>query len=604
MAGPVDEEIDIAGNTAVVDRRGSREAERSGRIDPSALSPQPEPGIGSLEAIRYSTDMAKSADNLLYYGDNLDVLRRYIADESVDLTYLDPPFNSNADYNVLFAERDGARAHAQIKAFGDTWTWDKAAAASFEDAVQNGGDRIAQAMMAFRTLLGTSDMLAYLSMMAPRLVELRRVLKPTGSIYLHCDPTASHYLKLLMDATFRPENFRNEIVWMRTLSKSLMTRRLPRNHDIILAYQRSNAAIWNDDAVFTPYDEDRLGERTASKYRHVDSDGRRYRLDNLINPNRNRPRLTYEFLGVKRVWRWTKERMQAAYDRGLVVQTRPGSVPQLKRYLDEQRGLPQGDVWADIAPINSQARERLGYPTQKPEALLERIMLASSHPRGVVLDPFCGCGTAIAVAQRLKRRWVGIDITHLAINLVKVRLRDAFGSRVRYRVIGEPVSVPDARELAKNDPYQFQWWALGLAGARPVEQRKGADKGVDGRLFFHDSAESADIKQVVVSVKAGQNVGVAMVRDLRGVVEREKAAMGVLITMEVPTKPMRSEAAGAGFYVSPAKTRHPKLQILTIDDLLAGKKIDMPPWHEQRTFKKAPKRRSAKLRQPTLPFED
>ncbi len=600
----MDEEIDIAGNTAVVDRRGSREAERSGRIDPSALSPQPEPGIGSLEAIRYSTDMAKSADNLLYYGDNLDVLRRYIADESVDLTYLDPPFNSNADYNVLFAERDGARAHAQIKAFGDTWTWDKAAAASFEDAVQNGGDRIAQAMMAFRTLLGTSDMLAYLSMMAPRLVELRRVLKPTGSIYLHCDPTASHYLKLLMDATFRPENFRNEIVWMRTLSKSLMTRRLPRNHDIILAYQRSNAAIWNDDAVFTPYDEDRLGERTASKYRHVDSDGRRYRLDNLINPNRNRPRLTYEFLGVKRVWRWTKERMQAAYDRGLVVQTRPGSVPQLKRYLDEQRGLPQGDVWADIAPINSQARERLGYPTQKPEALLERIMLASSHPRGVVLDPFCGCGTAIAVAQRLKRRWVGIDITHLAINLVKVRLRDAFGSRVRYRVIGEPVSVPDARELAKNDPYQFQWWALGLAGARPVEQRKGADKGVDGRLFFHDSAESADIKQVVVSVKAGQNVGVAMVRDLRGVVEREKAAMGVLITMEVPTKPMRSEAAGAGFYVSPAKTRHPKLQILTIDDLLAGKKIDMPPWHEQRTFKKAPKRRSAKLRQPTLPFED
>jgi DNA modification methylase len=600
----VDEEIDIAGNTAVVDRRGSREAERSGRIDPSALSPQPEPGIGSLEAIRYSTDMAKSADNLLYYGDNLDVLRRYIADESVDLIYLDPPFNSNADYNVLFAERDGARAHAQIKAFGDTWTWDKAAAASFEDAVQNGGDRIAQAMMAFRTLLGTSDMLAYLSMMAPRLVELRRVLKPTGSIYLHCDPTASHYLKLLMDATFRPENFRNEIVWMRTLSKSLMTRRLPRNHDIILAYQRSNAAIWNDDAVFTPYDEDRLGERTASKYRHVDSDGRRYRLDNLINPNRNRPRLTYEFLGVKRVWRWTKERMQAAYDRGLVVQTRPGSVPQLKRYLDEQRGLPQGDVWADIAPINSQARERLGYPTQKPEALLERIMLASSHPRGVVLDPFCGCGTAIAVAQRLKRRWVGIDITHLAINLVKVRLRDAFGSRVRYRVIGEPVSVPDARELAKNDPYQFQWWALGLAGARPVEQRKGADKGVDGRLFFHDSAESADIKQVVVSVKAGQNVGVAMVRDLRGVVEREKAAMGVLITMEVPTKPMRSEAAGAGFYVSPAKTRHPKLQILTIDDLLAGKKIDMPPWHEQRTFKKAPKRRSAKLRQPTLPFED
>jgi len=600
----MDEEIDIAGNTAVVDRPGAREAERPGGIDPSASSPPPEPGIGSLEPIRYSTDMAKSADNLLYYGDNLDVLRRYIADESVDLIYLDPPFNSNADYNVLFAERDGARAHAQIKAFGDTWTWDSEAAANFQDAVQNGGDRVARAMMAFRTLLGTSDMLAYLSMMAPRLVELRRVLKPTGSIYLHCDPTASHYLKLLMDATFRPENFRNEIVWMRTLSKSLMTRRLPRNHDIILAYQRSDAAIWNDDAVFTPYDQESLGERTASKYRHVDADGRRYRLDNLINPNRNRPRLTYEFLGVKKVWRWTKERMQAAYDHGLVVQTRPGSVPQLKRYLDEQRGLPQGDVWADIAPINSQARERLGFPTQKPEALLERIILASSHPRGVVLDPFCGCGTAIAVAHRLKRRWIGIDITHLAINLIKTRLRDAFGSRVRYRVIGEPVSVPDARDLAKNDPYQFQWWALGLVGARPAEQKRGADKGIDGWSFFHDSTEPSDVKQVIVSVKAGQNVGVAMVRDLRGVVEREEAAIGVLITMEEPTKPMRSEAAGAGFYVSPARTRHPKLQILTIDDLLAGKKIDMPPWHEQRTFKKAPKRRSGKLRQPTLPFDD
>jgi site-specific DNA-methyltransferase (adenine-specific) len=600
----MDEEIDIAGNTAVVDRPGAREAERPGGIDPSAPSPPPEPGIGSLEPIRYSTDMAKSADSLLYYGDNLDVLRRYIADESVDLIYLDPPFNSNADYNVLFAERDGARAHAQIRAFGDTWTWDKAAAASFDDAVQNGGDCVAKAMMAFRTLLGTSDMLAYLSMMAPRLVELRRVLKPTGSIYLHCDPTASHYLKLLMDATFRPENFRNEIVWMRTLSKSLMTRRLPRNHDIILAYQRSDAAIWNDDAVFTPYDEERLGERTASKYRHVDSDGRRYHLDNLINPNRNRPHLTYEFLGVKRVWRWTRERMQAAYENGLIVQPRPGAVPRLKRYLDEQRGLPHGDVWTDIPPINSQARERLGFPTQKPEALLERIILASSHPRGVVLDPFCGCGTAIAVAQRLKRRWVGIDITHLAINLVKVRLRDAFGSRVRYRVIGEPVSVPDAQDLAKNDPYQFQWWALGLVGARPAEQKRGADKGIDGRLFFHDSTEPSDVKQVIVSVKAGQNVGVAMVRELRGVVEREEASIGVLITMEEPTKPMRSEAAGAGFYVSPAKTRHPKLQILTIDDLLAGKKIDMPPWHEQRTFKKAPKRRPGKLRQPTLPFDD
>ncbi|MBI1825413.1 MAG: restriction endonuclease [Planctomycetes bacterium] len=550
--------------------------------------------------------MARAGDNVLYYGDNLDILRRYIKDESVDLVYLDPPFNSSADYNVLFAERDGTRAHAQIKAFGDTWTWDQEAAANFEDVLHNGGDRVAQAMLALRTFLGTSDMLAYLSMMAPRLVELRRVLKLTGSIYLHCDPTASHYLKLLMDSVFRPQNFRNEIIWRRTLSKSLMRRRLPRNHDVIIAFQRSDQSTWNDEVVFTPYDEENLGERTADKYRHIDADGRKYRLDNLINPNRNRPNLRYAFLGVTRVWRWTKDRMQKAYDEGLIVQTRPGRVPQLKRYLDEQRGVPFGDVWTDIPPINSQARERLGYPTQKPEALLERIIRSASNERDVVLDPFCGCGTAVAVAQRLKRRWIGIDITHLVINLVKTRIRDAFGPRLKYRVVGEPVSLPDARDLARNDAYQFQWWALGLVGARPVEQQKGADKGIDGRLYFHDSADASEIKQIVVSVKAGQNIGVSMVRDLVGVVQRERAAMAVLITMEEPTKPMRTEAASAGFYESPSlkKTRHPRVQIFTIEELLAGKKIDMPGWHEPLTFKKAPRAKSLSTRQSTLPFKE
>ncbi|MEK7710435.1 MAG: DNA methyltransferase [Planctomycetota bacterium] len=548
--------------------------------------------------------MARSQANVLYYGDNLDILRRYVRDESVDLVYLDPPFNSNADYNVLFAERDGTRAHAQIKAFGDTWTWDTEAAACFEDAVRNGGEWVARAMVALRGVLGTTDMLAYLSMMAPRLVELNRVLKPTGSIYLHCDPTASHYLKLLMDAVFRPENFRNEIVWMRTLSKSLMTRRLPRNHDILLAYQKSEDSTWNEEAIFSPYDEANLRERTADKYRHVDADGRRYHLDNLINPNRNRPNLTYEFLGVTRVWRWTRERMQKAYDRGRIIQPRPGAVPRLKRFLDEQRGLPMGDVWTDIPPINSQARERLGYPTQKPEALLERIIGAASNVRDVVLDPFCGCGTAVAVAQRLKRHWIGIDITHLAVNLVKARLRDSFGPRLKYRVVGEPVSIPDARDLARNDPYQFQWWALGLVGARPVEQKKGADKGIDGRLFFHDGSAKGDVRQVVISIKAGTNLGVTMVRDLRGVVQREKAAIGVLITMEEPTKPMRTEAASGGFYTSPAGTKHSGLQILTIKELLAGKGMDIPPWHEPRTFKKAPRAKSSLAADPALPFED
>jgi len=527
--------------------------------------------------------------NTLYYGDNLNVLHQHVREESVDLVYLDPPFKSEQNYNVLFAEQNGSRSAAQVRAFEDTWRWDQAAAAAYHQVVEAGG-RVSMVMQAFRQALGENDMLAYLAMMAPRLVELHRVLKPTGSIYLHCDPTASHYLRMLMDAAFGPANFRNEIVWLRTLSKGLMTKRLPANHDVILAYQKTEDAKWNPDAVFVPYDRANLDPKTARKYRHRDPDGRLYRLDNLINPNPDRPNLTYEFLGVTKVWRWTKQRMQKAYEQGVVVQTRPGAVPQLKRYLDQQRGRPLGDVWMDIPPINSQAAERLGYPTQKPERLLERIIRAATGEGDLVLDPFCGCGTAIAVAHRLNRGWLGIDVTHLAMSLIKHRLHSAFGEKVResYEVVGEPVDVQGARALADDDPYQFQWWALGLVGARPVEQKRGADKGVDGRLFFHDDAEAQETKQIVLSVKSGKGQ-VGHVRDLRGVVEREKAAMGVLISMQDPTGPMRAEAASAGFYQSPWGTKHPRLQVLTVQELLAGKRIDMPPSRDLRTFKKAPK---------------
>ena len=516
-------------------------------------------------------------------------IRRHIDKESVDLVYLDPPFNSAQSYNVLFQEQDGSRSAAQIHAFEDTWRWDQSAALAFAEVVEAGG-QVSLAMQAFRTVLGENDMLAYLSMMAPRLVELRRVLKPTGSLYLHCDPTASHYLKMMLDAVFGPTNFRSEIVWLRTLSKGLMTKRLPNNHDILLSYQKTEEATWNGDSLFIPYDEDNLDPKAASKYCHRDPDGRLYRLDNLLNPNRNRPNLTYEFLGIHLVWRWTKERMQKAYEQGLVVQTRPGAVPQLKRYLDEQRGRPIGDVWTDIPPINSQAKERLGYPTQKPEALLERIIQASSNEGDTVLDPFCGCGTAIAAAQKLKRRWIGIDITCLAVSLMKNRIYAAFALEPKrdYAIIGEPTTAQDAARLAEEDAWQFQWWALGLVNARPVEQKKGADKGIDGRIFFHDDAESGETKQIILSVKAGK-LHAPYVRDLRGVVEREKAAIGVLITMEEPTKPMRVEAASAGFYESPWQTKHPKIQILTVGELLDGKAIDAPPSKDIRTFKKAPR---------------
>jgi len=300
---------------------------------------------------------------------------------------------------------------------------------------------------------------------------------------LHCDSTASRYLKILMDAIFDPINFRNEIIWHRTISKSLATKKLSQNHDVIFSYQKTDQATWNNDAVFTPYDADDLDEKTSSKYSHKDQDGRIYRFDNLINPNADRPNLTYEFLGVTKVWRWTKDRMQAAYGAGLVVQTKPGAVPQFKRYLDEQKGRSIGDIWADIPPLNSQAQERLGYPTQKPQSLLERIIKVSSNDGETVLDPFCGCGTTIAAAQNLGRRWIGIDITHLAITLIKHRLRDAFGEAIEktYSVVGEPTSLPDAQGLADSDPYQFQWWALGLVGARAqLSKRKVRTKVLTG----------------------------------------------------------------------------------------------------------------------------
>lgn len=524
----------------------------------------------------------------MFYGDNLEVLRRYVSDASIDFVYLDPPFKSDQDFNVLYEEKDGSRAAAQIKAFEDTWEWNQASAAACDEVIRSGGHP-ADALRSFKTFLGGSDMLAYLAMMAPRLIELRRVLKPSGGLFLHCDPAASHYLKMLLDAIFAPEHFRNEIIWQRTPAKGLMTRAFPDNHDVIFSYRRSADAFWNQEYMFAPYDESALDEKTDDKYSARDKKGRRFQLTSLLNPNRNRPNLTYEFLGVTRVWRWTRERMLAAYDAGLVVQNKPGSVPRYKRFLDEQRGKPLGDVWTDIPPLNSRARERLGYPTQKPEALLERIISVATREGDTILDPFCGCGTSIAAAQRLHREWIGIDITHLAITLIRHRLRDAYGDSIKetYSVTGEPVSLPDAEELAATDPYQFQWWALGLVGARPTEQKKGADKGIDGRIFLHE-VTGGETREIVLSVKAG-HTGPNHVSELRGVVEREKAILGVLITMQEPTKAMLREAASAGFYES-RWGQHPRLQLLTVRELLEGGQIDSPPVRQTSvTYRRAPR---------------
>ncbi len=528
--------------------------------------------------------------NTLYYGDNLPILRN-LPSASVDLVYLDPPFNSSRSYNVLFKDESGGSSDAQITAFDDTWHWGPSAEQLYADILQANPGVVDDLLAALRSVIGENQMLAYLVMMAARLVELHRVLKPTGSLYLHCDPTASHYLKIVLDTIFGVQFFRNEIVWQRTAAKALMTKRLPSNHDIVLYYTKSDEYVWNSDAVFQIYDLTNLDEKTAGKYRYRDSDGRIYRLDNLINPNPDRPNLTYEFLGVTKVWRWTQQRMQAAYEAGLVIQTKPGTVPQVKRYLDEQRGKPVGDVWVDIPPINSQAAERLGYPTQKPLALLERILQASSNPGDVVLDPFCGCGTAIAAAQKLGRQWIGIDITYLSINLIENRMKAMF-PEAQFEVVGKPQDLASAHDLALRDRYQFQWWALSLIGAKPLgddhtgKGKKGADKGIDGVINYIDDAKRT-LKRVLVQVKSG-HVNSATIRDLRGVLQREACEIGVLVTLEPPTRDMITEASSAGFYQSEFWQRtYPRLQILTIEQLLAGAPVQMPP--ETGTFLAAQK---------------
>ena len=540
--------------------------------------------------------------NVLYYGDNLDILRRYVKDESVDLIYLDPPFKSNQDYNVLFAERDGMQAAAQIKAFEDTWHWDMSAAEAFDDVIRQGG-KVAQVMIAFRTFLGENDMLAYLAMMAPRLVEMRRALKPRGSIYLHCDPTASHYLKMLMDAVFGARNFRNEIIWKRTSARS-DSHRWNHIHDVILFYSKTADFVWNTQ--FMPYSL----EYQEKFYHFVEPEtGRRYASDNLTASGTREGSSgdTWRGIDVKTKgihWKYKIETLEKMDREGRIIYPKKaGGVPRYKRYLDEMPGLAIQSIVTDIPPLSAASAEKLGYPTQKPQALLERIINSSSNPGGIVLDPFCGCGTTVSAAQALVRSWIGIDITHLAINLIKIRMRNSFGEVAKFKVIGEPVSVSDAEELAKSDPYQFQWWALGLVGARPVEGKKGADKGIDGRIYFHDEPKGST-KQIVISVKAGK-LHAHYVRDIRGVMDREKAEISVLISMDDPSKQMRTEAASAGFYESPYGKKYPRLQLLTVGDLLAGKDIDYPPSsHKQDvTFKQAPKVKGRKEADPRLPFD-
>src|ERR1035437_3792750 len=477
----------------------------------------------------------------LYYGDNLDILKRYIKDESVDLVYLDPPFNSAQNYNAFFQEKDGTAAASQIRAFEDTWTWNQESQRVYEELILQPG-KVSEVMQAFRTFLGTNDMMAYLAMMSPRLIELRRVLKSTGSLYLHCDPTASHYLKLLCDAIMGTGCFRNEIVWCYR-KWSVAQSQFASNHDIILFYTKTKENTFN--TLFVPVSEGTMK-------------------------------------------RWKGKKQLAAFDSA-------GRRTATNEEADS-KGTPMFDWW-NISIINPAAKERLPYPTQKPVALLERVIQASSNPGDVVLDPFCGCGTTIDAAEKLGRKWIGIDVTQLATSLIKSRLRDTYGSKLEIVTVGEPTTPNEAATLAEEDKYQFQWWALGLIGARPVEQKKGADHGIDGKILFRDDPKAARPEQIIIQVKGGKT-GVKDVRDLRGVLDREKAAIGILISLQPPTGPMETEAASAGFFEHKINgLKYPKLQLRTVKELMDGKSIERPTSAASLddTFKKAPtsKRKSA-----------
>lgn len=535
----------------------------------------------------------------LYYGDNLKVLREHIKNESVDLIYLDPPFNSNRSYNVLFKDESGISSDAQITAFDDSWHWGETAQQTYEDLVRDAPGDVGNMIGALHQFIGNNQMMAYLVMMAARLVELHRVLKPTGSLYLHCDPTASHYLKILLDMIFGPRNFVNEIIWERSYTRSSISKSLRRAHDVILFYSKTENYTYN--LQFKD-----LSDASLKLYENIDDQGKYQLVPLLVSGIRNGQTgcvwkgIDPNIRGKSGMhWVTTPDKLDMYDKKGLVIwPEKENGTPRLKYYLTQSPGVPLNDIWYDIQLISSSGKESLGYPTQKPVALLERIILASSNPGDIVLDPFSGCGTCISAAQKLGRQWIGIDITHLAIAMHKSRLKDMFGLEPKkdYQVIGEPEDLGGAQQLARDDKYQFQWWALSLIAARPQGGtegskigKKGSDRGIDGVINFLDDRKGG-VKRTLVQVKGG-NVNSGMIRDLKGTVEREQAAVGIFITLEKSTREMDIEAASAGHYHSEIWDRdYPRIQILSVEQLLAGGEVKLPQTPSNATaFKKAEK---------------
>jgi site-specific DNA-methyltransferase (adenine-specific) len=550
-------------------------------------------------------------ENVLFYGNNLDVLRNDIEPESVDLVYLDPPFNSNATYNVLFRGPTGEESQAQIEAFEDTWHWNDEAEAAFDDVMRSGNSDAANMLRSIRSFLGDNDMMAYLAMMAVRLLELHRVLKSTGSIYLHCDPTASHYLKVLLDAVFGPMNFRSEVIWRRSSGHNKVSRQYGPIHDTILFYAKT------DDAYFQPGYTPVARGYVKEWFTGEDERGP-FRTNMLTGPgtrtgSSGKPWRNFDPTSVGRHWAipkslrhllppeaedWnTQQCLDHLHGAGFIYIPREGEgQPKYKQYLGA--GIPYQDVWAyqpytqgclygtedaideDVKWLQHD-QERLGYPTQKPEGLLARIIRSSCPQDGIVLDPFCGCGTTIAAAQSLGRRWLGIDITHLAIGLIERRLRETHPG-VRFRVEGTPKDFAGAEDLAVRSKHQFQMWAVSLIYGVPYKGgQRGADSGIDG--YYYCKPDGRRTEAGIIQVKGGENLHRNVVGELRGVIERERAPFGILITLRPPTGPMSREATAAGFF----ETAFGRLQIITVEDLLDERFPKLPPQERGVGFRRA-----------------
>lgn len=527
----------------------------------------------------------------LFYGDNLDVMRRHIADESVDLIYLDPPFNSNRTYNLIHKG-----SQAQQRAFVDTWHWAEAEPAfrALTDQIPPGvmvPQELSAMMLTLRTFLSDHrDTLAYLSMMAIRLVEMKRILRNTGSIYLHCDPTASHYLKMILDSIFGLENFRNEIIWKRTGSHNSASAFGP-VHDVILFYAKSAAATCNPGthAHSAKYLEHfgKVDAATGKNFQDVSltgpgtrkgDSGLAWRNYNPTDKGRHWQPASYVYE------KYTKmtgddlakypliDRLDKLDAVGMIYWTKNGQ-PRYKQFLEdvEKEGSPLQDVWTDIDVINSQADERTGFPTQKPDPLLERIIQASSKVGQLVLDPFCGCGTTVVAAEKLGRQWIGIDIAIRAVDVIKERLDERYQPRV-WTEQGEPADIDQAAHLAETNAYDFQWWAVRMLGGRPPkgEKKKGGDGGVDGELIVVDDAGKQ--RRGVISVKGGRTLIPDFVKALRSTVDLEKADFGVLVTMYDPTPGMREVAMdfGVASWASAyeGKLAH-RIRLVTVPEILS-----------------------------------